>query len=335
MAEWKQKRPPTYNHRPPPSNLRDDRTFAEILNSGRRNEQPTNSHPPPPTLAPILLRREHGTHNWLRKTTLIGEAISIDLRKLIKPKDGSIEIKYIGGLKVILEFGNSVNAREFKDNESNWRNSITRTFGKTIAPFEETHHRVDLSCAKIGILTNKKSRINDEIYVAIEGEFDPRKGFLEDEFGRDAKFESNGETAGKEDGMEESEIPPEPVSEVHIEMQRSQDRDESNKETEVMTETEAVNDDEHDAPAGNQVEGDSDQPMTGTMSVGPMKECQQSPEEDPQTVQGSRLEDESPPKKLVALTSNDNTPVSQIHVSSSGPNTLNHFGLIDGLRMGT
>ncbi|KAI3765809.1 hypothetical protein L2E82_15853 [Cichorium intybus] len=54
------------------SKFRDHRTFAGILNMGsgnaRPDEQPPPMPPPPPAPAPIVLRREYGTHCWLRKT---------------------------------------------------------------------------------------------------------------------------------------------------------------------------------------------------------------------------------------------------------------------------
>ncbi|CAI9269380.1 unnamed protein product [Lactuca saligna] len=47
--------------------------------------------------------------------------------------------------------------------------TITGGFGKIIAPFEDIPHRVDLSHIKIGLLTTRRNRINDEIRVAFEG----------------------------------------------------------------------------------------------------------------------------------------------------------------------
>lgn len=47
--------------------------------------------------------------------------------------------------------------------------SITDGFGKTIAPFEDIPHIVDLSHAKIGLLTSRRTRINNEIQASFEG----------------------------------------------------------------------------------------------------------------------------------------------------------------------
>ncbi|CAI9294135.1 unnamed protein product [Lactuca saligna] len=46
---------------------------------------------------------------------------------------------------------------------------ITEGFGKTITPYEDLSNRVDLSCPKIGILTSRKTRVNEELQVAIDG----------------------------------------------------------------------------------------------------------------------------------------------------------------------
>ncbi|KAL4585399.1 hypothetical protein LXL04_010019 [Taraxacum kok-saghyz] len=274
------RQPPTYSYRPTlPPKPRDNRTYAEIV-------KPVNNQPPPPPLptpAPISLQRDNCTHNWLRKTTLIGEAISIDhlghLPKLIKPMDMTLEIKYIGGLRVILQFDDSVGAQNFKEDEINWKHcmkrldwgtdidtrleriswirivglppqlwgdknfeAITRNFGRMIAPFDDIHHRVDLSCVKIGILTHRKNRINDEIYVAIDAEvikigviefdenywfpfyFDLRKDFLEKEFCNNTGKKQEGENIGRnvdmengkhDDDMEEGEIHPEEEARTH------------------------------------------------------------------------------------------------------------------------
>ncbi|CAI9303303.1 unnamed protein product [Lactuca saligna] len=48
--------------------------------------------------------------------------------------------------------------------------TITNGYGVTIAPFHDIPYRVDLSCEKISILTDREKMINDEIHVAFEGE---------------------------------------------------------------------------------------------------------------------------------------------------------------------
>ncbi|KAL4592631.1 hypothetical protein LXL04_005634 [Taraxacum kok-saghyz] len=116
--------------------------------------------------------------------------------------------------------------------------AITRSFGRTISPFDEIDHRVDLSCVKIDIITDRRSRINDEIHVNDGGKviklgiiefdemyrnpfrFDSTPNPYEDEYGNevnmtDASKEEldKGQPEGKENGEtnepEEGEILPE------------------------------------------------------------------------------------------------------------------------------
>ncbi|KAL4566368.1 hypothetical protein LXL04_030483 [Taraxacum kok-saghyz] len=180
------------------------------------------------------------TTRWLTKTSLIGEARSLDhlghLPKLLTLKDDAcMEIKYLGGLRVLLLFDDSLYAKKFKANEERWKEhlkwvswgdqtlqkfdrvawirivglplhmwgtvnfeAITKELGKIIAPFDTLPARVALSCAKIGILTERKTRINEEVRVVFGGKsmnigitefdedwwpfrFDPSKDFYEDE----------------------------------------------------------------------------------------------------------------------------------------------------------
>ncbi|KAL4575220.1 hypothetical protein LXL04_022062 [Taraxacum kok-saghyz] len=216
--------------------FRDQRTYAEATHNDPRiattypanHTAPPPPPPPIPAKKPITLRREADTYNW--------------------------------GLRVLMEFGDSVAAREFKDNKDKWKEymtwveegehvkigadrvawirivglplnlwgqknftAITNGFGKIIAPFDEIQRRVDLSCAKIGILTERKSRINDELYVEVEGRltkigiiefddewfpfnFDPRENCFEDEYGRDVNVEDVIKTS-KETTENTQEIP--------------------------------------------------------------------------------------------------------------------------------
>ncbi|CAI9276086.1 unnamed protein product [Lactuca saligna] len=190
------------------ANLRDHRSYADIL-------KPVNAaqtHPPsPPPPVPVILHPEQATSSWLRKISLVGEAASLEhlgnLPKLLLDKgETCAEVKYIGGLRVLMMFDYSIAAKEFMFDELKWKEylkwvrwenqvnsheervawirvtglplhlwgqrnfrSITDRFGKTIAPFEDIPHRVDLSHAKIGLLTHRRTRINDEIQAMFEG----------------------------------------------------------------------------------------------------------------------------------------------------------------------
>lgn len=143
---------------------------------------------------------------------MVGEALSLThlghLLVLFALKETiHFEIKYIGGLKVLLVFEHSVGAKSFLEKRDRWEEylswvrpwdqnqcltfervawirivglpiqywgkknleDIAGTFGKTIAPYDDISNRVDLSHEKIGILTETGSRINEEIVVSIGG----------------------------------------------------------------------------------------------------------------------------------------------------------------------
>ncbi|CAI9261598.1 unnamed protein product [Lactuca saligna] len=199
------------------TSFRDHRTYADMM----RPTHTTNPHiPSPKTTRPLNLHRKLDTLNWLRKTIIVGEAMSLDhlenLPKLLRPKgESSMEIKYIGGLRVLILFDYSVAAKEFMENECRWKQhlkwlrwgdktethaervawirimglplhlwgqrnfkTITSVYGKTIAPFKDIPHRVDLSHVKIGILTKNKIRIYDEVTSTFKGK-EYRLGIIE------------------------------------------------------------------------------------------------------------------------------------------------------------
>ncbi|CAH1442510.1 unnamed protein product [Lactuca virosa] len=193
--------------------FRDHRTFADITRDPHMPAKNSGQFVPqaPPGPRPIQLQRDDQTYHWLHKTSLIGETLTLDhlghLPKLLRDNgETELEIKYIGGLRVLLLFGNSVDAKEFLNTENRWKEylkwvnwsdktdmqvkrvawirilglplylwgdrnftAITEHLGKTIAPYEDLPNRVDLSCPKIGILTSRKTRINDELHVGMDG----------------------------------------------------------------------------------------------------------------------------------------------------------------------
>lgn len=118
---------------PPTSNwgYRDHKSFVEVTNPDKSRHQATfGSHdlfsPPPP---PIVLRPDLGEYNLWRKTSLICEARSLShLRHLPKllliKEEPSFEVKYIGGLNVLLDFGCSNSARQFMENEDRWKDNL-------------------------------------------------------------------------------------------------------------------------------------------------------------------------------------------------------------------
>ncbi|CAH1441469.1 unnamed protein product [Lactuca virosa] len=226
--------------------FKDQRTFAEVVGRGRNDVH--NSHSSQPSTPPhIILQKDQYTHCWLRKTSLIGEAVSLNhlghLPKLLLIKNEvCMEIKYVGGFKVLLQFNDSVSAKEFKENKQRWQEhlkwvdwadqvqtgfdgvswirivglplqllgennfeKITKDYGNIIAPYDNLTHHVDLSYVKIGILTTRRKRINEEILVAVEGEI-LKLGIIElDEDWYPFKFDPDDEFYEKDDLCVEDE----------------------------------------------------------------------------------------------------------------------------------
>ncbi|CAI9273476.1 unnamed protein product [Lactuca saligna] len=193
----------------------------------------------------IALRERKEPPKFQAYKAIVGEAMSLDhlghLPKLLNSNDESnMEIKYIGGLRVLMLFDHSVAAKEFMENKCRiiglplhlWGQSnfeiITSAYGKTIAPFKDIPHRVDLSHVKIGILTKRKIRINEEVTATFEGKeyrlgiiefdvdwfpfrFDPSEDYLEKNSHEknDDPEEEEVKTAVGENKREEGEIWPE------------------------------------------------------------------------------------------------------------------------------
>ncbi|KAL4583877.1 hypothetical protein LXL04_008462 [Taraxacum kok-saghyz] len=174
-------------------NYRDHRTYADAINHGNLPRRPPPPPPPPMSPAPIVIQQEQETHYWLRKTALIGTAKSLDhlghLPKIIGVnKDLSFEVKYLGGLHALIEFGCSIAAKKFLTDPNRWmgaitrlewadkayidtgrvawirivglpirlwgeRNfeNITRTFGKTIAPFDDVTTRISVKFIRVSL----------------------------------------------------------------------------------------------------------------------------------------------------------------------------------------
>ncbi|CAH1446424.1 unnamed protein product [Lactuca virosa] len=186
------------------------RKLAPQKTNKKWNKQPKRAEPKLGLRDHRSYADDHVNYSWLRKTTLIAKAISLShlghLPKLLQAKEEqALEIKYIGGLKVLLCFDNSIEARSFLENKQRWANNlkwvkpgesieqnfervawvrivglplilwgytnfeaICQKFGKIIAPFDDVYHRVDLSCVKIGIITTRRTRINEEAVVATD-----------------------------------------------------------------------------------------------------------------------------------------------------------------------
>ncbi|CAH1445011.1 unnamed protein product [Lactuca virosa] len=141
---------------------------------------------------------------------------------LLIKNEVSMEIKYAGGFKVLLQFNDS-DSRASNTNLAGGNNfeKITKDYGNIIAPFDNLTHRVDLSCVKIGILTTRRKRINKEILVAVEEEI-LKMGIIEfDEDWYAFKFDPNDDFYKKdelcvEDEDEEEEDDVDGVSETWV-----------------------------------------------------------------------------------------------------------------------
>lgn len=184
-----------------------EKSYAEALSGGDKVKIPPKNLPP--ILAPVRLVTNEMMVRWLKGSTLIGEVKSLDhlghLSALLSIHcDMDVKVKYAGGMKAILEFGSSVNAKDFLLNEKNWKDifksikpggendykfdrianirlvglpislwsepnfsTIGEKFGKIIVPLDHTGDRMDLSVVKIGILTEEKKKINDVIKVVV------------------------------------------------------------------------------------------------------------------------------------------------------------------------
>lgn len=185
---------------------RDGRSFAEVARLGTQEDRPTKSKPT------IVLQPDEGINNMMRKISLVGEALSLShlnhlLVLFVLKEVTDFEIKYIGGLKVLLIFKHSMGAKSFMENRERWGEyfrwvklwdqnqsmefdriasirivglliqywgeknfeDTTSMFGKKISPFDDIPHRVDMSHVKIGIITKAERRINEEIEVLAGG----------------------------------------------------------------------------------------------------------------------------------------------------------------------
>ncbi|CAH1420761.1 unnamed protein product [Lactuca virosa] len=156
------------------------------------------------------------------------------------------KVKYAGGMKAIIEFDSSTLAKNFLNNENNWRgifnylkygeddeynfervacirivglpirlwceenfSAIVHKFGKIIVPFDHIEDRLDLSVVKVGILTGMKKKINEVIRIEAEGKiFDFGVVEYEDEPWFPFKFENEDQPYESESNYATSEVEP-------------------------------------------------------------------------------------------------------------------------------
>ncbi|KAI3516229.1 hypothetical protein L1887_15140 [Cichorium endivia] len=175
----------------------DQRTFAQVA-AGATVRSPA---------FPIPLKTDTLLKSWMGDPVLIGEAHSLDhLSTFYEYSRAGTTTKYLGGLTLALEFDMSTKARNFLEDETNWRDwfkwvktgvqgniqydriaslkivglplnlwdeanfsSIAAKFGKVVISFESIHNRSDWSMGIVGVLTSRKNWINEVVTVTANG----------------------------------------------------------------------------------------------------------------------------------------------------------------------
>ncbi|CAH1438969.1 unnamed protein product [Lactuca virosa] len=193
------------NPRPPcdklPSRGRDSRSFADVAKGMYVS---TVNHP-------LILSAIKEVQDWTNNAILVGEIKNFDIlcnfSSMVKQEGFDIiEMKYLGGMQVLVMFNSDRSANNFKANKNIWlkwfvwmehfgKNStsferiawikitglplhalddsntrlIDGYFGKVLVncnPFWSSH---DVSHGKICILTASRKKINDEVSMSIDG----------------------------------------------------------------------------------------------------------------------------------------------------------------------
>ncbi|CAH1423988.1 unnamed protein product [Lactuca virosa] len=218
--------------------------------------------------------------NWLNSIFLIGDAHSIDHMENLPSSLLLYEkTRYLGGLRLTLEFDSLKKAIEFLEDQSRWSDwfkwlitadkyefqykrvawlkiiglphklwgednfsTIVSNYGRVISPFSDIRNRRDYSMGKVGVLTLEKKWINDQTTACANDE-----------------IFSIGVVEYTDDWSPFHLVPYEKVD------------DESDKEDEEGDETEVEEDDDAD-------EGISDTWLGGQNQIEDMKEGEITPE---------------------------------------------------------
>ncbi|KAL4562130.1 hypothetical protein LXL04_034324 [Taraxacum kok-saghyz] len=173
------------------------RSYAHTL-TGVRVEATT------PCAPPIKLNLCTHMSEFLKKRILIGEAHSLDhIGTMHATQIMNSETKYLGGLRIAIEFDSSTKATQFMEDRSRWLDwfkRITRAdqinlefermawlkilgvpldlwdknnffiiaskYGRVINPFDNIDSRRDNSMGKVGVLTSSRRWINEEITIS-------------------------------------------------------------------------------------------------------------------------------------------------------------------------
>ncbi|KAL4555886.1 hypothetical protein LXL04_038518 [Taraxacum kok-saghyz] len=197
--------PPPQVHRPPPPTNRNGRSFAEVTKGENAMEAPNTMKPK------IILAKSSQINDWLSNAALVGEVRSFDLLcgfpSLLEMEGYNIsEIKYDGGLRIILKFTSNTAAEAFRLNKGIWLKwfnwvkqagkidtyvdriawikiigvpllgmdeanmaTIAGQFGKILVNNKSFWSSNDISHGKACIITQKRIKINEEILVEFDG----------------------------------------------------------------------------------------------------------------------------------------------------------------------
>lgn len=117
--------PPSVNLAMNGGGLVGKRTYSELAGASISSQinLPT---PPSPSFSVIPLQADNDMETWIQKATFIGEALSLQhlghLPTWLSIHNDKVEdVKYAGGMKVLLSFQSTVEARSFLENKKNWR----------------------------------------------------------------------------------------------------------------------------------------------------------------------------------------------------------------------
>ncbi|KAL4576596.1 hypothetical protein LXL04_012692 [Taraxacum kok-saghyz] len=197
--------PPTQVHRPPPPSNRDGRSFADVTKGENAMEAPNRMKPK------ITLTKSSQINDWLSNAALVGEVRSFDLLcgfpSVLEMEGYNIsEIKYEGGLRIIMKFTSNSAAEAFRLNKCIWLKwfnwvqqagkkdtyvdriawikimgvplfgmdeanmaIIAGQFGKILVNNKSFWSSNDISHGKACIITQNRIKINDEILVDFDG----------------------------------------------------------------------------------------------------------------------------------------------------------------------
>ncbi|KAL4571144.1 hypothetical protein LXL04_017895 [Taraxacum kok-saghyz] len=165
--------------------------------------------------------------------------------------------------------------------------------------------------------------------------FDTRKDFLEKEFSNNTEERQNREDASennKQNDAEDGEIRPE--EETGTQEKTTPPQNPEKTYTRQAPSIEMKSTDEQRTPAEDKTQAASDLPATARDPVGPELEYQQSHGETT-PVQESMEEVVSPPRKIIAVTTNDNIHTPRTPVSRGPKSTqtfpLNHISSMTNL----